>query len=132
MNIGSVEIPIIFNIEESSETEVDEIDPLPQQGNEIDPVVVKHEPSVQQLTIIGYLNEELHSSNKTLSEQKKDIKGLRDNSVTDNTFTYRNYNGHLLVEDVSFSDNLQNSIVNEVQLDVRYLPWPKYYKDNKP
>lgn len=128
MKIGTVEIPIVHSIDEGNEAEVDEIAPL----HHLDRVAVKHEPSVESLTISGYLNEEMHSGVLTLAEQKEDVKSLRTNDVTENSFNYRDYHGYLLVENVDLTDNLDSKIVNEVVLEVRYFPWPKYYPENKP
>lgn len=132
VNIGDVEIPIVFIIDEETEAEVDEINPHPAVGDSIDQVAVKHEPSVQSITIEGYVNEELHSSNLSIPEQKEKIRDLRNNEILDNSFNYREYKGHLLIEDVDFADNADSKIVNEVAVEARYLPWPKFYPDNEP
>jgi len=56
----------------------------------------------------------------------------RRNSKFDNSFTYSDYNGYLLVEEVDFDDNSDSRIVNEVEIIGRYFPWPKYYAGDKP
>lgn len=129
MNIGNVELPIISEIEELSTADVDEI----KDGFKyIDVTAVKHSPSVERLLITGFVNQEAHSNNLTLEEQKEDLKKLRTTDVTDNSINYKDYLGYLLVRDVSFNDNSESKITNEVIIETRYFPWPKYYTDNKP
>jgi len=128
MDIGSVELPIVAGIEDGTEAEVDEI---PVYSSP-DPVVSKHDAKIPTLTITGFVNEEIHSSGLTIPEQKQRLKNLRKNSVLDNTFTYDTYKGHLMVETVDFTDNADSKIVNGVEIEARYLPWPKYYSENEP
>jgi hypothetical protein len=128
MQIGNVELPIVSAIEDGTEAEVDEIKPF----NPLDPVVSKHEAKVPTLTIIGFVNEEMHSSGLTIPEQKQRLKNLRKNDVLDNTFTYDTYKGHLMIENVDFSDNADSKTVNSVEIEARYLPWPKYYEEHEP
>lgn len=122
MMIGDVEIPIVGEISNSDGAEVEEIKAL----NGIDSVPVKHEPSVDTITIVGFLNEHLHSQELTIDEQKSRVNLLRTRNVEDNTIDYKEYYGTLLVQEVSVAQNSENSIVNEVEIIARYLPWPKY------
>lgn len=133
MFIGDIEVPIISDIVDSSTASVDEIKPLKSYNDSIDNVGVKHESSVQSITILGFLNSETHSNNLSIAEQKEKIKLLRnDRSKFDNTINYKDYKGHLLVEDVDFADNPDNRIINEVEIIGQYFPWPKYYPGDEP
>jgi len=126
VEIGSVELPIIFAFDETKEAEVDEIrDPFKYSEN----VPVKHSARPSRFVITGYVNEIEHSKGKALEQQKKDLKQLRMKSVTDNSFEWKEYKGHLLIESINFTDSGDNRIVNEVEIDGRYLPWPKFYPD---
>ena len=128
MHIGSVELPIVAGIEDGTEAEVDEI-PVYSSS---DPVVSKHEAKIPTLTITGFVNEEIHSGGLSIAEQKQKLKNLRKNTVLDNSFTYDTYKGHLMIESVDFSDNADSKIVNGVEIEARYLPWPKYHSDHEP
>ncbi len=130
--IGNVEIPIIFSIDENRESDVDEIAPLPSVATTVDHVGVKHDASVKTLTISGFLNKETHSQGYTLSEQRSDVKNLRKNTVTDNSFNYFEYKGHLIVEDVDVTSVTDSKIITEVIVEARYYPWPKFYQGNEP
>lgn len=132
MKIGNIELPIVSDIVDSSEADVEEIKPNPAKGDSIDSVPVKHEASVQSVTILGFINEEVHSGGLTLDEQKEDIKNLRDRGKIDNTINYRDYKGHLLVENVNVLDEGDSRIVDEVEIEGRYFPWPKYYPGDEP
>lgn len=132
VQIGSVEIPIVNAVEEVEETSVDETTPLPAKSDSIDNVAVKHEPSVQTVRISGYLNEDLHSESLPIAEQKEEVKTLRTRDVTDNPFSYLDYYGYLLIENIDLTDNSDSRIVNEVTIDARYHPWPKYFTEVEP
>jgi hypothetical protein len=126
MNIGTIELPIINNIETSVQSEVDEI------KSELDSVTVKHTPSVQSISIVGFLNSELHSQNLSLENQKNELRKLRSKTKDENSINYQKYKGHLLVDNVKFSDNGESRIVKEFEIEGRYFPWPKYYPESEP
>lgn len=132
MFIGDVELPIVSDISEETEAEVEEIKPLKSKGEEMGSVPVKHEASVKTITILGFVNYETHSQHYSLKEQKEDIKRLRNREKTDNSFNYKKYKGYLLVESVDFLDDGNSRIVNEVEIVARYFPWPKYYPESEP
>lgn len=132
MLIGDIEIPIVGEIEESLSADVDEISPLPPYSDSIDHVGVKHEPSVRTVIFTVYLNEELHSDSLSLAEQKSQMKKLRKKKIEQNNINYFGYKGHLSVQDVSFSDNGDSAIINEVEIETRFLPWPKFISESDP
>lgn len=132
MDIGNVELPIVSDIVDSSEAKVDEIKANPAKGDTIDSVPVKHEESVESITILGFINQELHSSQLSLDQQKKEIKSLREKGKLDNTINYKSYKGHLLVDKVDVLDDGASRIVDEVEIESRYFPWPKYYPGDEP
>jgi hypothetical protein len=127
MKIGTVEIPIVYTIERVGSASVDEIDNL-TTGK----VVNKHESQIQTITIAGFANEHIHSQQTPLDQQVSEIKGLRDNSADQNSIDYRDYKGHLMVEEVTFSDNSDSKIVKDFEIIAKYLPWPKYYSGSEP
>lgn len=122
MNIGDVEIPIVTAIIEMDQTTVDEI-----KNNDVDNVVVQHEPDMTMLTISGFLNREVHSTQKSLSEQREQIKNLRDRDFEANTFDYNVYDGLLMIETAQVIENsLDSAILEEVEIEAWYFPYPKY------
>jgi len=122
MMIGDVEIPIVTGIIEMDQTTVDEI-----KNNDVDNVVVQHEPDMTMLTISGFLNEEVHSSGKTLDEQRKNLKQLREAEFESNTFDYNVYDGFLMIESAQVIENsLDSAILEEVEIEAWYFPYPKY------
>jgi len=126
MKIGTVELPIISNINEQEQADVSEI------KSSLDSVTVKHESSVKTLTITGFINQELHSRQLTIDEQKERLNILRNRSKLNNPFIYKSYKGYLLVEEVNFFQNSNSRIVNEFEIVARYFPWPKYYSSKEP
>lgn len=129
MNIGNIELPIVSDIETRDEADVTEI----KDGfKNIDSTAVKHKPKVETLVISGFLNEEIHSNNISISEQKRKIKELRKKKAIENSINYKDYKGHLLSDSVNFTDNSGSKIINEVEIEARYFPWPKYYSEDEP
>lgn len=122
MNIGSVEIPVVSGIVEMDQTEIDEI-----KNNDIDNVVVQHEPDMTMLEIVGFLNQEVHSQDKTLSQQKTEVKSLRNSNVDNNTFQFNIYDGKLMIDSVEVVENsLDSAILHEVNIEAWYFPYPKF------
>lgn len=127
IEIGNVEIPIVSGINPSAEASVDEIEPINTQT-----VAVKHEKDVTELLITGYLNQSTHSQSKTINEQKKDVKSLRRNTVEENTIDYKDWKGHLSIENIDMTDDSDSKIINEVEITAKYHPWPQFYADDEP
>lgn len=132
LKIGDITIPIVASFQGGEEAEVEEFTNLNASGKKVDNTVVQHDASVDTLTIVGFTNEELHPNSLTLSEQKEKIKKLRRRDVTDNPIDYKQYYGYLMIEDVNFTNSADSTIVNELEIVARYLPWPKYYSGQKP
>jgi hypothetical protein len=126
MKIGSVELPIVSNIDEQEQADVSEI------KSEIDSVAVKHDSEVRDLIISGFLNEEAHSNSLTVDQQKDEIKSLRLKEKKDNDISFRSFKGYLLVQSVNVDENTDSKIIKEIELECRYFPWPKYYPGDEP
>jgi len=126
MKIGSVELPIVSNIDEQEQADVSEI------KSEIDSVAVKHNSEVRDLIISGFLNKEVHSSSLSIDEQKDEIKSLRLKEKKDNSINFRKYKGYLLVENVNVDENTDSKVIKEIELECRYFSWPKYYLGDEP
>lgn len=126
MKIGSVELPIVSNIDEQEQADVSEI------KSQVDSIAVKHESQVRDLIISGFLNEETHSNGLTVNEQKDEIKSLRLKRKKNNSINFKNFKGYLLVENVAVDENTDSKIIKEIELECRYFPWPKYYSGDEP
>lgn len=127
MFIGNSEIPIVSNIDSSASGEFDEIQPTNTKT-----ILENHESEMLSLTIEGFVNEELHSSSLSLEEQKDNIRSLKSNEVVENAFNYKDWKGHLLVETIDFTDTSDSRIINEVEIDAKYFPWPQFYPGDEP
>jgi len=121
MKIGTVELPIVSNIDEQEQSDVTEI------KSELDSIAVKHTPEVETLIISGFLNQEAHSTSKTINQQKSDLKSLRKKEKLENDINYKEYKGYLLIENISIDENTDSKIIKEIEIEARYFPWPKYY-----
>jgi hypothetical protein len=129
MDIGSVELAVVSEIEQRENADVDE---LKDAFKIIDSTAVKHESGVDRIFIRGFVNEEVHSSNLSLEKQKENLKRLRTNSPSDNSIDYKDYKGYLLIDTVDFTENADSRIVDDVEIIARYFPWPKYFENSEP
>lgn len=127
VKIGDVELPIVSSVNPIDDVEVTEIQPTNTQT-----VAVKHEAEQTSIVVNGFLNKELHSSSITIGEQKSQVKSLGKNAVLDNSINYRDWKGHLLIENVDFTDTSDSRIINEVEIEAKYFPWPKFYPESEP
>jgi hypothetical protein len=127
VEIGNIELPIVAGVNPIEESEVSEIQPSNTQT-----VAVKHEAERPTIIITGFLNQELHSSSLSIQEQKSHIKNLSKKETIENSFNYRDWKGHLLIENVDFDDNSDSRIINEVEIEAKYHPWPQFYPENEP
>ena len=132
MFIGDIELPIVSEISESTDIEVDEIKHLNYGGSiwDIDNITVQHEAKPKDITITGFVNEEVHSNDLSLTEQKRKLKNLRKNSKLDNTVSFRDLKGYLLVENVNLNDTSDSKIIDEVEIESVYFSWPKFYSES--
>jgi len=126
MFIGDIELPIVNNIEKGGDSDFTEI------TSNVKNVGVKHEKNVEQVSIVGYLNQETHSNSLSLGEQKDQLKSLKNKHKSENSINYRKFKGHLLVEEVNVVEDGSSRIVKEAEIIARYFPWPKYFPDNQP
>jgi len=126
MKIGDVELPIVSNIDERKEADVDEI------KSYVDSITVKHDPKVRDLIISGFLNKNLHSENLDIDEQKAQLKSIRLKNKMDNTIDFKDFKGHLLIENINIDENSDSRILKNFELECRYFPWPKYFPSDEP
>jgi hypothetical protein len=123
MNIGSTEVPIVSNISFIRESEVSEL----QDGfKSMNPVPVQHTPSPVEVSILAFLNEEVHSSGLSLESQKNNIEQMQERDISDNSIDYKELTGHLLVKNVNFQNTGNSRIAKEVTIEATYFPAPKY------
>lgn len=124
LEIGDVEIPIVGTIEVGATAEYEEIQPINN-----DHIGLKHEHEPLEIAVAGFINEHVHSDELSLLEQRQIIRSLRSSDITDNDIEILGNKGHLLVDNVDFTDNLDSKIVDAVEIEGRFLPWPKFYSD---
>ena len=132
VDIGNFELPIVYDVEELDSASVDEVPTLPPRSKDLENVAIKHESGMKTIVIYGFLNPHLHSSNKSLSDQKEDIRDLRKTDVSQNSINYKHYKGHLLIEEVNVVENSESKIISDVEIRATYFPWPKFYRNSEP
>lgn len=128
LDIGGIEIPIVSEFETEEESSVSEIDSI----SSIDNIAVKHESALSSVSISGFLNQEVHSDQNSIEKQKSDLKRLRKRDVSENPINFQSYKGHLFIESIDFNESSNSVIVEEVTIEGRFYPWPKFFPENEP
>lgn len=126
-NIGDTEVTAITNIDPTQEHSVDELRIVGLD----DPIVVEHEPALEGLTIEGTLIEMIHSSDMSLGQQRTNVKGLGQQSMSENTFDYLSWKGWLSISGVEVPREDDNRNLINASIDARYLPYTKYQQGKK-
>lgn len=122
MMIGDIQIPIVSLIQEMNEANVDEI-----KNNDVGNVVVQHEPDMTMISFGGFLNREAHKDHLPIAEQRKQLETLRERDFENNRFEFRDYDGWLMIENISvIEDSFDSAIVEEVEIEAWYYPYPKF------
>ncbi|MFB6236940.1 MAG: LamG-like jellyroll fold domain-containing protein [Halopenitus sp.] len=121
-HIGDVEVGAIENVDDSRERPEEEILFL---GSD-DPVVVNHEPGLEELSISTALHEAIHSEGKQVDLQAKDLLSLLDRAAGSNSFDYLDWTGHLSIEDVDTPRSGDQSTLIRSSISATYLPYPDY------
>lgn len=111
--IGTIEIPVINNIERSKGSEWEEINLVDKDSN----IVFSGERSVESITINFTLVESLHSENKNVELQRQDVKGLADTDYQNNSINYKDVSGNLVVESVDIPESSDIQGIREGSLN---------------
>lgn len=125
--IGNIHLPIVSEISIDTDAETTEIkDAFKYHKTQL----VKHEPGQSEITITGFVCHipEVHPDNISSEEQKSRLRSLEKSNVENNFVDYKEFYGHFLVESVNFDRNTGVRILDEVQIDALYFPYPKYYR----
>jgi len=111
--IGTVEIPVINNIERSKGSEWEEINLVDKDSN----ILLSGERSSESITINFTLVKSLHSSNKDVELQRQDVKSLEDEDYQGNSINYKDVNGNLVVESVDIPESSEIQGIREGSLN---------------
>jgi hypothetical protein len=94
--IGSVEIPVVTNIDRSESRGWKEINLVDKDKT----ILFGQEIQAKSISIDIVLIESLHSQNKPIERQRQDIKDLIDNDYTQNDINYKDISGKIVIESV--------------------------------
>lgn len=100
-SIGSVEIPVVTNIDRSETREWEEINLVEENKN----ILFGQEIQAKSISIDIVLIESLHSQNKSIERQRQDMKDLIDNDYTQNNINYKDISGNLVIESVDIPES---------------------------
>lgn len=126
--IGTVPIGYIQEINFSDGTSVDEIDLVSEDSN----IVVNGEDESKEVQISATLTKDSHPLSNDVEEQRGDIKQLPNNSVEENSFISFGKQGYISVENVNVPESSDLSTVREVEIEGKFLPWPKQFPKDRP
>jgi len=126
--IADTAITSIQEVRLSSGKEVSEKDIL----NEELQLILGGEDLAQEIEIDYTLLPNLHPSNFSVEEQRKDIKSLTSNEVKENVFTYKFISGFVSINSISVDEKSDLNNIRRGTISGYFLPWPKYYSENAP
>ena len=87
---------------------------------------------LEQIEFNVFANEISHPENLDIDSQIKEIKSLSNKDVSENTFIINNKRGFISVENISIPEEGNVSNLREITISGKFLPWPKYFPENKP
>lgn len=125
--IGNVHLPIVAEIAIDTDAESSEIkDAFKYHSNQF----VKHDPGQSNFTITGFVCalEKIHPDNISIEEQKSRIRGLQRSETVDNFVDDKGFYGHFMVESVNFETDTGSRLIDEVEINAVYFPYPMYYR----
>lgn len=116
--IGDTVIPIITDVETDDSSEQEEIDLVGEDNSNF---LVSGAKSAKGIEINFVLNKMVHPDDKSLEEQRSDVKQLARRHYEQNRFEYGDFDGYLVVETVSFPEQ-GGSALREGTISGKYLP----------
>lgn len=122
--IGSVELTTINGVEITDSRNDSDIEML-----ENDRLLFEEERNISEITIEFTLVKSLHSENKIVEEQRKDVKTLAENKVTLNDFSYGPLSGYISITDVSVPEVADSDTIRQGTITGYFLAWPKNFSN---
>lgn len=126
--IGDIPVSSIQNISLTNDEETIEIDNIDSESN----VVLSGEDLGREIEIEFTLISEQHPENAVIEDQRTETKELISNDSIDNSFEYEDYSGFISTTDVSLPETSSSPTVVTGTIEGIYMPWPKYFGDERP
>jgi hypothetical protein len=107
--INGVEIPVITSIDRNDGKPWEEINLVDKDKN----IVFREASQTTQVSINFVLIKSLHSQNKNVEKQRKDIKSLTTTDYQNNQIDYNDISGKLSVESVDIPEESSNDTIRQ-------------------
>jgi hypothetical protein len=120
--IGPVELTTINSVAITDSRNDDDIEILKN-----DRLLFEEERNISKILIEFSLVEGLHSDDKIVEEQRKDVKTLAENKAPLNDFSYGPLSGYISVTDVSVPEVADSDTIRQGTITGYFLAWPKNY-----
>lgn len=128
MTIGNIEIPSIQSINLSTSTNTSELNLLEKDDN----FILSNQDAAPSIEIEFTITPRLIENSTTVSEKRKEILQLSENSKASNSVVYNNLSGFISIESVSIPENSDSNTIRTGTIEGNYLPWPKNLTGNSP
>ena len=125
--IGNVELTTINSVDISDSREDKDIELLEDER-----LLFENERNISEITIEFTLVESLHSDNKIVEEQRKEVKTLTRKTASLNDFAYGPLSGFISVTDVSIPEASASDTIRQGMITGYFLAWPKNYPNSPP
>jgi len=125
--IGNIPVSSIQEVTISKGEETDEIDLIEEDTN----IILSGFDEGEEMEIEFTLLKQTHPERIEAEEQRKDLKGLASNDVSDNYFSYNNSEYFLAVEEVSVPESSTLQKIREGTITAKALPFPKHFQNER-
>lgn len=123
--IGTTYIGNITDVDSESLKTVEDMDIVDRES----PFLYVKDSPLEHLTINIALTPE---DNRTIEEQRENIKALVDSNLKDNDFAYMDWYGYLSVESVDIPRSGDQKNIRFGTIEAKYFPWPEHFPDDEP
>lgn len=127
-SIGTVPVSTIQEIIFSESVETEELDLLSDDSN----IIVTGDNEVQEIDFLLVLDRNSHPEGISIEEQREDIKRIVRRRAEENSIKFESKQGHLSIENINIPEKGDIQNINEVDVEGKFLPWPKHFPDNEP
>ena len=122
----------LSSVEETTSDKSKEVDEFDVVDDFDTNYILEGAEELEQIEFNVLVNEISHPENLDIDSQIKEIKSLSNKDVSENTFVINNKRGFISVENISISEEGNVSNLREITISGKFLPWPKYFPENKP
>jgi len=127
-SIGDIPIATVSEKDISSSVSTDEFDLISEDSN----IIFVSDEASKNISFLLILTRNGHPEKIDIEKQKEEIKKISRRNVEENDIFFGGKKGYLSIDSVNFNQNASKSNIEEVDIDGKFLAWPKHFPENKP